>query len=80
MLAEASFVNPIGDEPGHSKSELSPPPGALPSPPQTFSANRAIDDGGDRQFTRPSTHTIENTAQLCRQKTAARLPFLEHDL
>jgi len=36
MLAEASFVNPIGDEPGHSKSELSPHLGRFPHPRRHF--------------------------------------------
>jgi hypothetical protein len=42
-----------------------------------FSANRVIDDGGDRPLTRAYRGTVENTARYSRWKTAARLPFLK---
>jgi hypothetical protein len=41
-----------------------------------FSANRAIDDGGDHPMTRAYTQPFENAARLCRSKTAARMLFL----
>jgi len=55
-----------GDVPGALEIQPSPDLRRFLTDAPISPANRAMNDGGDRQMTHTSTHTSENTARLCR--------------